>query len=352
MVSVPCAWKSHCSPSPYTGRAACGCSLCLLRLALLARALGSALKSVSEAGVAKHKVQKMKNPRCARTLTTRRACAVVAIAKTVVFLVDVARLAHAGCAAIDAHERLTLTAPVDSTEVAAGALASSRGPLHLLEFWCTSDWRVNFFCVGNAKSSTSEISECWWACMTEYTYKRRPLSAAERRQRVGTERLHGTRVRLGLLLGKVARRIGTRKAARLARVSHSTVDYWKQKAVDARLHPGTWGGHRARTLAFGSDESDLAVQRVVLAAIEDEPDISFRALLLKLRAVPGLRRMSTWWLSTTIKSWNWNWASSRVVPINKYSDQNINAWVSYAVRVLDIPLDRVRCVVELTRLAR
>jgi len=120
-----------------------------------------------------------------------------------------------------------------------------------------------------------------------------------------------------------------------------TAAYWKQKAQNFGFHPETWGGMRDRSMAFGSVLNDVVVQRVVLEAILDDPNVTFRGLLLKLRAVPGLEVMTPWWLSTTIKSWGWDWATTRAIARHKYTDANMAEWVRYAVRVLDIPLNQV-----------
>jgi hypothetical protein len=175
-----------------------------------------------------------------------------------------------------------------------------------------------------------------------YTYKTLPLSVADADRRHEVERLHSLRRRFGLLVGNVAARYGLQRAARLAGVSKRTALYWKRKARDPAFHAGSWGGSRPNSMLFGSTANDLAVQAVVYHAIVDDPDVSFRALLERLRAIPGLEGMTAWWLSTTIKSWNWDWAMARLVARNKYTDSNMREWIEYAVQVLDIPLNKVQ----------
>ncbi len=180
--------------------------------------------------------------------------------------------------------------------------------------------------------------------MSMYAYKAPATSVAEKKLRNSVERYHTLRLRYGLFLGRTAALIGVRKAARRAGVKPSTAAYWKRKAEDGAFHPAPWGGSRANSMAFASDAADAAVQHVVYEAILDDPDVSFRGLLQKVRSVPGLETMTPWWLSTTIKSWGWDWATTRTVARNKYTDENIIEWVNYAVRVLDIPLNQVLCV--------
>ncbi len=174
-----------------------------------------------------------------------------------------------------------------------------------------------------------------------YPRKSASATAGEEALRCEVERRHQLRLRYGLFLGRIANDVGVRKAARRAGVSPQVASYWKQKVVNPGFHPRTWGGTRNNAMAFGSFTNDLAVQHVVFEAILDDPDVSFRGLLLKLRSVPGLEAMSAWWLSTTIRSWGWNWATTRTVARNKYTDENMRLWVEYAIAVLDIPMDRV-----------
>jgi hypothetical protein len=125
------------------------------------------------------------------------------------------------------------------------------------------------------------------------------------------------RRRFGLFVGQVAARYGLQRAARLAGVSKRVALYWKQKARDLAFHAGTWGGSRPNSMLFGSTANDMAVQAVVYQAILENPNASFRVLLDSLRAIPGLEGMTARWLSTTIKSWTWDWARVRLVARNK-----------------------------------
>lgn len=175
-----------------------------------------------------------------------------------------------------------------------------------------------------------------------YTYKSLPLSVAEADRRHEVEHAHAERKRFGLFLGRVAARYGVAKAARLGRVSERAASYWKRKARDPAFHPGAWGGSRMNSMLFGSTENDMFAQAVTYLHILKNPETTFRELLNSIRTTPGFEHTSPWWLSTTIKSWGWDWARTRLVSRNKYTDDNVREWIEYALRVLDIPLSRVR----------
>jgi hypothetical protein len=173
------------------------------------------------------------------------------------------------------------------------------------------------------------------------TYKTLALTGQEMARRSQVASKDALRRRLGTLLGRVAVVLGPSEAARLAGVSRYCARYWKRKVADPNFHPGCWGGHRDNAMTFGSIENDVAVQMVVYIAICENPDTSFRNLLDVLRSIPGLEGMSASWLSRTIHSWGWEWGRVRLVSKNKYSPQNIDTWVNYAVSILDVPLNKV-----------
>jgi hypothetical protein len=175
-----------------------------------------------------------------------------------------------------------------------------------------------------------------------FVYKTPPQSAVDEKYRADVRRYHELRLQFGAFLGRTATFLGATEAARLAGVTVKKASYWRQKALDPTFHAQSWGGHRDHAMAFGSLANDVAVQMVVYMAICEMPDTSFRNLLDVLRLVPGLEHMSASWLSRAIQSWGWEWGRVRLIARNKYSAQNIDAWVRYAVRILDIPLNKVR----------
>ena len=174
-----------------------------------------------------------------------------------------------------------------------------------------------------------------------YVYKTPPQSFSDEKYRDDVERYHDLRLQFGAFLGRTAASMGPSEAARLAGVTVKMARYWRDKVLDPTFHPGSWGGHRDSGMAFGSLPNDVAVQMVVFMAICEMPDTSFRNLLAVLRLIPGLQHMSASWLSRTIQSWGWEWGRVRLIARNKYSPQNIDAWVRYAVGILDIPLNKV-----------
>ncbi len=70
---------------------------------------------------------------------------------------------------------------------------------------------------------------------------------------------------------------------------------------------------------------------VVYMVVCEHPAITFADLLALLRSVPRLEGMSPSWLSRTTQSWEWDWKKVQLIARNKYSPQNKQDWISYAL---------------------
>jgi len=156
---------------------------------------------------------------------------------------------------------------------------------------------------------------------------------------------HRLRVGLGLALGHLAHSVGTSSAAQRMGVSRRVAQYWRDKVSDPTLHAGTWGGRREENMRFGSLKGDLSAQLVVFAAICAYPRLSFYGLLQKVRTVPGMENVSARWLSQTLKCWDWTWRQVTRFARQKFTAPNMERYINYCERIIDVPFERVRWLV-------
>jgi len=150
------------------------------------------------------------------------------------------------------------------------------------------------------------------------------------------------RTALGYAIGKLGNAVGPSNAARQCNVSVDVAKYWMRKVRDPAFHPGTWGGRRDNQMRFGGVEGDIAAQVVLYTALEANPQISFSNLHQLVRTVPGMEDISTWWISTRIKGWRWNWKRMARFAKQKFTPANRERYLEYCVNIVDYPFEEVR----------
>jgi hypothetical protein len=146
------------------------------------------------------------------------------------------------------------------------------------------------------------------------------------------------------------------------KITPNNVKYWKNKARDPTLHPGSHGGLRWEKLAGdGYDgckpfvcaalwhqiNTYPASQLNILTVVANEAISVFAADRGVVAVVVSQR-----WVARVFQKWGWSWKVPTVVQLHKFTEDNLTRYVNYLVFAAGIPLHRCKFCDEIHFISR
>ena len=142
-------------------------------------------------------------------------------------------------------------------------------------------------------------------------------------------------------LGRFCAEVGVTAAAEAYGVSYQLALYWFQKFINPAYHPNTHGG--ARNFKFSADDR-YELESILWRIAKEHP--CWRLAEFKQQVAESGFDCNDEFIRCIFKTWRWSWKKPDPKQPQKYTLDNLNYTIEYALWVRSIPFDRLKFLDE------